>query len=113
MSGARAVMGVHAVDAQCKLTYEGYVELDRPLLHVGVPAGRTSYLVFEFATSSFWGGTRGSITREMLLRVRPGASYDIAVSYKDALYDVVVRESAGRGARPREIERSGLRACRP
>lgn len=113
VSGARAVMGVHAVDAQCKLTYEGYVDLDQAVTRVGIPAGRTSYLVFEFATSSFWGGTRGSITRETLLRVRPGAGYDIHVSYKDALYDVVIRESAARGARSREVELVGLRACRP
>jgi uncharacterized lipoprotein YmbA len=51
VSGARAVMGVHAVDAQCKLTYEGFVDLDQPVLRVGVPPGRLSYLVFEFATS--------------------------------------------------------------
>ncbi len=112
VSGARAVMGVHAVDAQCKLTYEGYVDLDQPVQRVGVPPGRLSYLVFEFATSSFWGGTRGSIKRETLLRVRPGASYDIQVSYKDALYDVVIRESPARGARAREVELAGLSACR-
>ena len=112
LSGARAVMGVHAVDAQCKLAYEGYVDLDQPVLRVGVPPGRLSYLVFEFSTSSFWGGTRGSITRETLLRPRPGASYDVQVSYKDALYDVVIRESPGRGARSRELELAGLSGCR-
>jgi hypothetical protein len=113
VSGARAVMGVHAVDAQCKLTYEGFVDLDQPVLRVGVPAGRLSYLVFEFATSSFWRSTRGSIKRETLLRARPGASYDIQVSYKDELYDVVIRETSARGGRAREVELAGLRACRP
>jgi hypothetical protein len=112
-SGARAVLGVHAVDAQCKLTYEGFVELDQPVMRVGIPEGRTSYLVFEFATSSFWGGRRGSITRETLLRPRPGASYDVRVSYKDDLYDVVVRETTARGSRSRMLELAGLGACRP
>jgi hypothetical protein len=113
ISGARAVLGVHAVDAQCKLTYEGFVELDQPVMRVGIPERRTSYLVFEFATASFWGGRRGSITRETLLRPRPGASYDISVSYKDDLYDVVIRELPARGGRAREIELAGLEACKP
>jgi hypothetical protein len=113
ISGARAVLGVHAVDAQCKLTYEGFVELDQPVMRVGIPERRTSYLVFEFATASFWGGRRGSITRETLLRPRPGASYDIRVTYKDELYDVVIRETAARGSRSRVLELAGLGACRP
>lgn len=113
ISGARAVLGVHAVDAQCKLTYEGLVDLDQPVVRVGVPVGRLSYLVFEFATASFLGGKRGSISRETLLRPRPGASYDIRVSYKDDLYDVVIRELPVRGGRAREIELAGLGACRP
>lgn len=112
ISGARAVLGVHAVDAHCKLAYEGFVELDQPVVRVGVPEGRTSYLVFEFATASFWGGRRGSITRETLLRPRPGASYDIRVTYKDELYDVVIRETSARGSRARVLELAGLGACR-
>jgi hypothetical protein len=82
-------------------------------MRVGIPERRTSYLVFEFATASFWGGRRGSITRETLLRPRPGASYDISVSYKDDLYDVVIRELPARGGRAREIELAGLEACKP
>jgi hypothetical protein len=107
-SGAEVVMGVHAVDARCKLSYEGFVALDQPVTRVGVPAGRTSYLVFEFATSSFWAGRRGSITRETLLWLRPGSSYEIRVSYRDDLYDVAIRDSGGR-----EVELVGLGACRP
>ena len=112
-SSVKAVLGVHAVDAQCKPTYEGYVDLDRPLVQVGVPPGRLSYLVFEFASSSFMGGRRGSITRETLLRPRPGATYDVKVSYKDDLYDVEIREIPARGGRAREIELVALGACKP
>ena len=110
-SSVKAVLGVHAVDAQCKLTYEGFVGLDRPLVQVGVPPGRLSYLVFEFASSSFMGGRRGSITRETLLRPRPGSTYDVKVSYKDDLYDVEIRETTSRGARARELELAPLSAC--
>lgn len=111
-SSVKAVLGVHAVDAQCKLTYEGTVELDRPLVQVGIPPGRASYLVFEFATSSFMGGRRGSITRETLFRPRAGASYEVKVSYKDDLYDVQIRETPARGGRAREIDLAPLSACR-
>jgi len=108
-SSVKAVLGVHAVDARCGLTYEGTVYLDRPLVEVGIPPGRLSYLVFEFASSGFLGGTRGSITHETLLRPRPGQDYDIRVSYRDDIYNVVIRELGSSG---REIGRAGLAACR-
>jgi hypothetical protein len=111
LSDARAVLGVHAVDAQCKPVYEGTVELEPGVTRVGIPPGRLSYLVFEFATSSFWAGRRGSITQETLLRPQPGAVYDVRVSYKDDLYEVAIRETPPRG-RPRDIELAGLGACR-
>jgi len=106
------VLGVHAVDARCKLTYEGYVDLDRPLVQVGIPAERLSYLVFEFASSSFLGGTRGSISQETLLRPRSGANYDVKVAYKNELYEVAIRETPPRGGRPRDIELVSLGACK-
>lgn len=112
LSGASAVLGVHAVDAQCKLTYEGFVELDQPVTRVGVPSGRLSYLVFEFATSSFWSGRRGSITQETLLRPRPGVAYEARVTYGEGLYEVALREVPARG-QPREVPLAGLSRCRP
>jgi hypothetical protein len=112
-SGARAVLGVHAVDAQCKLSYEGFVDLDGAVTRGGIPPGRTSYLVFEFASSSFFGGRRGSIKRETLLRPRAGATYEVRVTYKDDLYDVVVQEVPARGGRPRDVELLPLGACKP
>lgn len=111
LSDARAVLGVHAVDAQCKPTYEGYVDLEPGLTQVGIPPGRLSYLVFEFSTSSFWAGRRGSITQETLLRPRPGAVYDVRVSYKEDLYEVAIRETT-RGGRPRDVPLAGLGACK-
>lgn len=111
LSDARAVLGVHAVDAQCKPVYEGYVDLEPGVTEVGVPPGRLSYLVFEFTTSSFWAGRRGSITQETLLRPRPGATYEARVSYKNDLYEVALRETP-RGGRPRDVELASLGACK-
>ncbi|MDH4094722.1 MAG: hypothetical protein OEV81_08030 [Betaproteobacteria bacterium] len=110
LSDARAVLGVHAVDAQCRPVYEGTVGLEPGVTQVGIPPGRLSYLVFEFSTSSFWAGRSGSITQETLLRPRPGATYDIRVTYKNDLYEVTIRETPPRG-RPRDIPLAGLRAC--
>ena len=109
---ARAVLGVHAVDAQCRLTYEGSVQLDRPVVRVGIPAGRPSYLVFRFATSSFLGSRQGSISEETLLRPRRGATYDVQVTYRNELYEVVVREVPEGGGRPRQLPLAGLSTCR-
>ena len=68
--------------------------------------------MFEFASASFLGGRRGSITRETLLRPRAGASYEAKVSYKDDLYDVQIHERPARGAPARELELAPLSACR-
>jgi len=111
-SSVRVVLGVHAVDAQCRLAYEGSVPLDQAVVRVGIAPGRLSYLVFRFATSSYFGGTRGSISRETLLRPRTGATYDVLVTYKNDLYDVVVREIRAGGGRGREVELAGLSACK-
>jgi hypothetical protein len=111
LSDARAVLGVHAVDAQCRPVYEGTVDLDPGVTAVGVPPGRLSYLVFEFATSSFWAGRRGSITQETLLRPRPGASYDVRVTYQNDLYEVTIRETL-RGGQGRDVPLAGLGACK-
>jgi len=108
----KAVLEVHAVDAQCKLAYEGYVDLDPPVAQIGIPLGRLSCLVFEFASSSFLGGSRGTIIQQTLLRPRPGAIYDVKVTYKNELYEVAIRETPPGGGRARDIELAGLSSCR-
>ena len=56
--GVRAALHVHEVTGECATRYAGTVALDRPALDVGVPAGRPSYLVVSFDTSSFMAGSR-------------------------------------------------------
>ncbi len=110
-SGVRAAVGIHRVDERCQIEYLGTVDLDKPTVAVGIPADRASYLVFDFASSSFLGGTRSRITQETVLRPRPGYSYEIVASYKDDIYNVVIREvHPGTGA-SRAIELRRL-SCR-
>jgi len=110
-SSVRADVGIYRVDPQCRIEYQGTVDLDQPTVAVGIPTDRPSYLVFGFSSSSFLGGTRGSISQETLLRPRPGYSYDIEATYKDDLYNVVIREVHPASGVRRAIDLQPLTAC--
>ncbi len=103
LSGTKAVMGVHRLDAQCNAFYEGVVELDRPLVEAGLPAGRPSLLVFEFYSSGFFSGSH-SIKQEARLTPRAGYRYEARVTYKDSLYNVELFEVDPRGGARRELD---------
>lgn len=107
--GVRTALHVHEVRGQCETRYEGTVALDQPAVEVGVPAGRPSYLVVSFDTSSFLGGQRGTSVGT-LLTPREGYRYELGVRYKQDLYDVALREIDRRGA-SRELPRRGLGGC--
>ena len=111
LSSVRAVLGVHTVGAQCELAYEGSVQLDQPVVRLGIPSGQSSLLLFRFANSSFLGGKQGSIDRETLLRPRAGATYDVLVTYKNDLYDVVIRETLAPAGQGRDVPLAALRGC--
>jgi hypothetical protein len=110
-SSVRAALDVHSVDAACRTQYAGTVELDGASTAVGIPADRASYLVFNFLSSSFLGGDRGRITRAFLIQPRAEQRYEIDVTYRDNLYDVVLRERLPRGD-SRELPLESLSACR-
>ena len=110
-SSVRAALAVHSVDAQCRTRYLGTVELDKPSVTVGIPDDRWSYLVFEFASAGFLGGTRGRISRGMLLKPQADHQYEIDVTYLDDMYNVVLREQHPRGT-SRELPFADLDSCR-
>ena len=110
-SSVRAELDVHSVDASCRTQYVGTVDLGQSSTAVGIPAERASYLVFNFLSSSFLGGERGRITREVFIQPRADQRYEIDVTYRDNLYDVVLRERMPRGA-AREVPLLNLNACR-
>lgn len=112
LSKTRAYVGIYQVDGQCRIEYEGTVNLDRAVVLVGLPSDRLSYLVFSFVSSSFLANARSSISQETLLRTRPDHSYQIDVSYRDSIYNVVVREHDPRMRGSREIEVKRLGGCR-
>ena len=109
LEGARAVLHVHEVSGPCATRYEGTVALDQPVVEVGVPAGRPSYLVVSFDTSSFLGGRRGTSVGTVVTP-REGYRYELGVRYQKEIYDVALREIDRKGA-SRELPRRGLGGC--
>ena len=107
--GVRAALHVHAVNGECATHYDGTLALDRAALDVGVPAGRPSYLVVSFDTSSFMAGSR-STSMGTLLTPRAGYEYELAVRYKQNIYDIALREIDRKGA-SRELARRPLAGC--
>lgn len=111
-SKVRATVNIYRVDAGCKLKYEGTVNLNSPVLGVGIPAQQLSYLAFNFASSTFLGGTTNATSQGTLLKPRAGYRYDVDVSYADDIYNVVIRESSAHGSAGREIALTRLDACK-
>ncbi|HSB24672.1 MAG TPA: hypothetical protein VLE94_16350 [Burkholderiaceae bacterium] len=111
LASVRAELDVYGVDASCRTLYVGTLGLDQPATAVGIPAGRGSVLVFNFLSSSFLGGERGRITREVFIQPRTDQRFEIDVTYRDNLYDVVLRERLPRGA-TRELPLRDLSECR-
>ena len=112
-SKVRASMEIYRALPECKLEFLGNVDLSKPLVEVGIPSGKKSYLAFYFDSSSFLGSSKSSISYETFLKPRAGRFYNIKVTYLDDMYDVVVRESKSRKAGGREIEQRDLRSCKP
>ena len=106
-STVRASVDVYRVERGCVAEYEGTVALDNADMTMGVPAGRPSYLVFRFASSGFLGGSNSTISYETLVTPRPDSIYDVRVRYIDNIYNVAIRDEAGR-----QIERQRLPGCR-
>ena len=111
LSSMRGSVHIHELDASCHSSYVGTVRLVRPSVALGLPAERPSYLVFVFQGSSLFGGSTSSAGAGTVLKPRPGYRYEFAVSYKDSIYNVVVRESDPRKGGSRELPRQQLKGC--
>ena len=106
-SSVRASVDVYRVERGCVAEYQGTVALDNADMTMGVPANRPSYLVFRFASSAFLGSSSSTISYEALITPHPGSSYDVRVRYVDNIYNVAIKDEAGR-----EVERRRLPGCR-
>lgn len=109
LSKVRAAVHIHRVDAQCRTQYAGTLDLDRPAVGVGLPSGAWSYLVFDFSSSGLLTGSR-QMRKETLLRVRPNYHYEIEATYRDDIYNVVMRERSAKGT-ARELPILDFASC--
>ena len=107
--GVRTALHVHDLSGDCTTRYAGTLALDRPNLDVGLSAGRPTYLVVSFDTSSFLGDSRSTSVGTMLTP-RPGYRYELAVRYKQDIYDVALREIDRKGM-ARDLARRPLPLC--
>ena len=110
VSKVEAALDVHEVGPDCRTTYRGTIQLDKTSISVGIPADRLSYLRFNFESSSFLRGSSSSSIGS-LLRARPGYTYEVQVSYRDDIYNVVIRETDARKSSSRELPRRSLESC--
>lgn len=110
-SSVQAAVHVHGASGKCVTEYQGTVQLTEPVMRIGIPSDRLSYLVFSFASSSLLGTSSSTMRYETLLRPRAGHTYDINVSYVDDFYSVAIREIDPSRSSSRDIPRVSLKAC--
>jgi hypothetical protein len=109
-SKVRAALHVQEVTGACTTRYQGTVALDRPALDIGIAAEQPTYLVISFDTSSFMAGSR-STSVGTLIQPRTGYEYELAVSYKQDIYNVALREIDRRKGVSRELPRRPMAGC--
>ena len=111
-SSVQAAVDIHKVNPDCSTEYAGTVQLDDSSKDVGIPSGRSSYLVFVFEKSGFF-SAETSTTYNTLIRPRNGYQYTAEVSYQENIYNVILNEVDPGNRNSREIASRGMSSCRP
>jgi hypothetical protein len=91
-SSAHVMLDIYSADSECHAKYAGTVKLDKPSVAIGIPADRWSYLVFDFVSSSFLAGRHGDMSYELPFKPQANHRYEIEVTYRDEIYNVVLGE---------------------
>ena len=112
LSSVQAAVDIHKVNPDCSTEYAGTIQLDNSPKEIGLPAGRSSYLVFVFERSGLFSADT-STTYNTLLRPRNGYQYIANVSYEENIYNVIVNEIDPGSRKSREVETRGMYTCRP
>ena len=90
----------------------GTVKLDDETREIGIPSGRSTYLVFVFEKSGLFSAST-STTYDTLIRPRSGYQYTAKVSYHDNIYNVLLNEIEPGGKQGRKISTRNMKTCRP
>ena len=111
LSKVRVEVDIYRVDKKCHGEYLGTMKLAEPLVKIGLPSDEWSYMVFNFASSSFLANSKSSINLGTIIKPRSGHTYDLKVSYADNIYNVEIFEKSPRGKKTREIDLRNLQDC--
>lgn len=104
LSSHGALLDVYSVDAKCEINHEGRIELEKATTDVGLPTNKPLYIEFVFANSSLFPNRTTSTSYGVLFTPHSGNSYQVKAVYSGGIYDVVIRDNAGR---PVEFGRLG------
>ncbi len=110
LSSVHTVLDIYSMDTECRLKYAGTVKLDRSLVAIGIAADRWSYLVFDFASSNFLAGRHGHMSYELFFKPQTDHRYEIEVTYRQEIYDVVLGERQSHGTL-REMRNLDVNPC--
>ena len=113
LSSMRTSVDVHTVNPDCTIEYAGTVKLGDRSEEIGIPTGRSTYLVFVYEKGGFFSSTETSMTYETLIRPRAGYQYSAKVTYEDSLYNVVLNETRPGSKKKRAMATRGMHTCRP
>lgn len=113
LTSVDTAVDVHRVNPDCSTEYTGTVKLGDEATDIGIPSGRSTYLVFVFEKGGFFSSKSSSTTYDTLIRPRAGYQYTAQVSYQDDIYNVVLNEIDPGNNSKRKIASRGKHACRP
>lgn len=110
----RTALDIYSVRADCKLRYQGTLQLNRPAVALGVPVRQRSLLVFRFDRAAYLAGTSAEITDATLFTPEPSDRYTANVRYAHGIYDVHLRARRWGGRAPGwRVPFLPLADCRP
>lgn len=113
LSGVRTAVEIHKVNPDCTTEYAGTIKLDDSVKGIGIPTGRSTYLVFTFDKGGLFSSQSSSISYDTLIRPRAGYQYTAQASYQDDLYNVVLSEIDPGNKKKVELVTRSKKACRP
>lgn len=107
--GVNAVIDIYRLNKKCESSFQGRVAMDSPKKSIGLAAKQSHYLVISFTSSSFWSGQSSSMSQELWLKPSKGKTYQMNLSYIDAIYEVNLKEKSKKS---REIGLEPPAECR-
>lgn len=111
-SNVKADIDIFTISPACKLLYEGTLSLDNNSISTGFAINKEHRLSFVFSSSSLLGNSNSSINYSVYLKPRKGYLYDVIVSYKDNIYNVLLYQTNTKTKKRRKLDTGMKKACK-